>query len=112
MKNEIPPSTTIAPMAMMIAELPLKALPLPAVVVVLTVGAAVVVVGVDTVCWGNPGNNGLVAPDCAVAAAGHASVDQASAAPTRTRSRIDLTPRAPSDYASGCSIAGVSGAST
>jgi hypothetical protein len=55
----MPPSTMSAPMAMMIAEEPLKPLPLPAVAVVVTVGVAVVV-GVDTLCCGNPGANGFV----------------------------------------------------
>jgi hypothetical protein len=48
MKNEIPPSTTSAPIAMMMAELPVNALPLPAVLVVEIVGTAVEVVGIDT----------------------------------------------------------------
>src|ERR1700733_11405618 len=42
MNSEMPPSTINAPIAMMIAELPLKALPPPAVALVLTVGTAVV----------------------------------------------------------------------
>ena len=61
MKNEIPPSTTIAPTAMEIAELPLSPLPLPAVAVVWIVGVAVVVVGVETVGCGKPGESGFVA---------------------------------------------------
>ncbi len=48
MKIAIPPSTTIAPIAMMIAELPVNPLPLPAVAVVWIVGVAVVVVGIET----------------------------------------------------------------
>jgi hypothetical protein len=63
MKNEMPPSTTSAPIAMMMAELPVKALPLPAVLVVEIVGTAVVVVGIDTLGCGNPGDRGLL-PDC------------------------------------------------
>jgi len=38
----------MAPIAMMIAELPVNPLPLPALVVPDTVGTAVVVVGIDT----------------------------------------------------------------
>ena len=46
---------------MMIAELPLKPLPLPAVVAVLIVGVAgVVVVGIETLGCGKPGVRGLV----------------------------------------------------
>lgn len=61
MKNEMPPSTTIAPIAMMIAELPLNPLPLPAVVALVTVGTAVVVgVGIETLGCGNPGERGLL----------------------------------------------------
>ncbi len=49
MKNEMPPSTTIAPIAMMTAELPDNPLPLPALVAVLIVGAPVVVgAGIET----------------------------------------------------------------
>ena len=60
MKIAIPPSTTIAPIAMMIAELPVNPLPLPAVAVVWIVGVAVVVVGIETDGWGNPPLSGLV----------------------------------------------------
>lgn len=49
MKYEIPPSTMSAPIAMKIAELPENALPLPAVALVLIVGAAVVLVVVGSV---------------------------------------------------------------
>jgi hypothetical protein len=45
---------------MMIAELPLNPLPLPALVAVLIVGAAVVVVGIETLGCGNPGVSGLL----------------------------------------------------
>jgi hypothetical protein len=69
---------------MMIAELPENALPLPAVALVLTVGATVVVVGVDTVGWGKLGASGFVVGDWAAATAGSASHP-----PTRTSS----TPR-------------------
>jgi hypothetical protein len=48
MKKEMPPSTMSAPIAMMSAELPENALPLPAVGVVVIVGTAVVVDGIDT----------------------------------------------------------------
>ena len=48
MNSEIPPSTTSAPMAMMIAELPLNPLPPPPVVVVVIVGVGVDVEGIET----------------------------------------------------------------
>jgi len=60
MNSEIPPSTTSAPIAMMIAELPFRPLALPAVLVDVIVGVAVVVVGTETVGCGNPGANGLL----------------------------------------------------
>lgn len=60
MKNEIPPSTTIAPMAMMMAELPDRPLA-PPLVELVTVGVAVVVVvGVETEGCGKPGESGLL----------------------------------------------------
>jgi len=106
MKYEIPPSTRIAPIAMKIAEFPLNPLPLPAVGVVWIVGAAVVVVGVETDGGGNPGANGFDA-DWAPAAGGNAS-----AAPTRSAGTIRTAGLNIRSYASGCSIAGVLGAST
>ena len=115
MNSAIPPSTTIAPIAMITAELPLNALPPPAVAVVWTVGTAVVVVGVETDGCGKPGVSGFDGA-CAPDTAGNASAMPATAAaiPART---ISTTRRAALNwvspaYASGCSIAGVSGAST
>jgi hypothetical protein len=91
---------------MMIADDPLKPLPLPAVAVVVTVGATVVVEGADTLGWGKPGASGLV--PWATAAAGSTSATPRTTARKARKARN--TP--PNDYASGCSIAGVSGAST
>ena len=102
----MPPSTTIAPIAMMIAEFPVRPLPDPAVVLVVIVGAAVVVVGIETLGCGKPGERGLPLGDCAAAAGGSASATPRSAA-TTTRIVFNGVP-----YASGCSIAGVSGART
>ncbi len=115
MNSEIPPSMTIAPIAMISAELPLKPLPLPAVGVDVTVGVTVVVEGVETLCCGKPGDSGLVVctGDTGVVFCASATEGSAKAAPramTTTTRRI-LTPL-PRRYASGCSIAGVSGAST
>src|SRR5947209_11061610 len=57
----MPPSTIIAPIAITITELPVKPLPLPALVAVLIVGTAgVVVVGIETLGCGNPGDSGLL----------------------------------------------------
>ena len=125
MNSEMPPSTMIAPIAMMNAELPLNPLPLPAVVVPVTVGAVVVVVGIDTLGCGKPDERGLLpgcAPsDCVGGGACVAVVDAASAADGRAsaaprsaarRSRTAFNDRSADSYASGCSIAGVSGAST
>lgn len=62
MKNEMPPSTTSAAIAMITADLPLNPLPLPALVVPVTFGTAVVVgVGVETLGCGKPGERGLLA---------------------------------------------------
>jgi hypothetical protein len=83
MKTAIPPSTTIAPIAMMSAELPLNALPPPAVAVVWIVGVAAVVVGVDTDCCGKPGVSGFDPGVWALATAG-----SASAAPTMSAGTI------------------------
>jgi len=105
MKNEIPPSTTIAPIAMMIAELPLNPLPLPAVAVVWIVGGAVVLVWVETDGWGNPGVSGFDG-DWAPAADGRASAAPARSTGTIRTAALNIRP-----YASGCSIAGVLGAS-
>ena len=106
MNSEMPPKTTIAPIAMMIPELPLKPLPLPAVVPVVMVGVDVVAGGVDTPGCGNPGASGFV--PCAKAAGGSTS----AAARTMARTvRKALKNAPPKDYASGCSIAGVLGAS-
>ncbi|MBV8219924.1 MAG: hypothetical protein JO325_15780, partial [Solirubrobacterales bacterium] len=70
--------------AMKIAEFPEKALPLPAVALVVTVGAAVGVVGVETDGCGKPGASGFDVGDCAAATPGSASHP-----PTRT----NTTPR-------------------
>src|SRR6476646_8652329 len=126
MNNEMPPSTMIAPIAMMNAELLLKPPPLPAPVVPVTVGATVVdVVGIDTLGCGKPGERGLppgwASSDCVAAGACVAVVDAASAAGGSTsaaprsaakRSRAAINARPADSYASGCSIAGVSGAAT
>jgi len=119
----------IAPIAMMIAELPLNPLPPPAFVLLVIVGTAVVVgVGIETLGCGKPGESGLLpgcalsdggdvvalavcvaaVDDCAPAAAGRASAAPRSAART---TRIAVKSVALGAYASGCSIAGVSGAS-
>jgi len=129
MYSEIPPSTTIAPTAMMIAELPVNPLPLPAVAVVWIVGVAVVDVGIETEGCGKPGLRGLVvwAPADAGNAAGPTSATAATAPATASaiasntrRSDLNLRPLPMTNrptctdppYASGCSIAGVSGAET
>jgi hypothetical protein len=70
----------------MIAELPLNALPPPAVALVETVGAAAVVV--DTVGCGKPCSKGFAVVDCANAAAGDTSAAETTAA---RRARMDLT---------------------
>jgi hypothetical protein len=62
MNSEIPPRTTIAPIAITIAEVPLKPLPLPAVEVVVIVGVGVLVDGIDTLGCGNPGESGFDVP--------------------------------------------------
>lgn len=130
MKIEMPPSTTIAPIAMMSAELPLSPLLPPAVAVVWIVGVAVVDVGIETEGCGKPPLNGLVvwapADDGSVSASGpataRATITPARAAITPART-TRLKPRPLSEtetrpnrtdppYASGCSIAGVSGAAT
>ena len=78
---------------MMSAELPENALPPPAVALVVTVGAAVVVVvGIETEGCGKLGDSGFVG-DCAAATAGSASDP-----PTRTSNRprsaaLNLPPR-------------------
>jgi len=114
------------------AELPLNPLPLPAVAVVWIVGVAVVEVGIETEGCGNPPCSGLVvwAPADDGSASGPAATPKAvitpatdAIAPAKTTRRRPLKPRPPSEienrptrtdppYASGCSIAGVSGAST
>ena len=111
---------------MTIAELPLNPLPLPALVAVLIVGTAgAVVVGIETLGCGKPGESGLlpcppsdgvtaVAAGAAVLAAVGDAADAADgstiAAPrSATRAARNLLNTA---YASGCSIAGVSGAAT
>lgn len=82
MNSEIPPSTTIAPIAITIADVPLSPLAPPDVVeVAVTVGVAVVVgAGVDTLGCGKPGWSGFDPGDCASAAGGSTSADPATAA--------------------------------
>jgi hypothetical protein len=108
---------------MMIAELPVNPLPPPALVVPVTVGTGVVVgVGIETLGCGKPGVRGLLPcpPSDGVTggAAVAAGVDDAAAATdgstiaaprSATRTARNLLNTA---YASGRSIAGVSGAST
>jgi hypothetical protein len=115
----------MAPIAMMIAELPVNPLPPAPLVVAETVGATVVVVGIDTLGWGKPGVRGLLPcppSDGVTAVAGGAvavaAVDDAAAGAEGSTSdaprSATRTARSPlnTSYASGCSIAGVSGAST
>jgi len=71
---------------MMSTELPLNALPPPAVALVETVGVAVVLV--DTDGCGSPSENGLLAVVCALATAGQTSAIETTAART---TRVDLT---------------------
>ena len=92
MNSEIPPSTTSAPIPMMSAELPVNALPLPAVADVEIVGAAAVVV--DTVGCGKGSEKGLDVVDCAIAVAGHANAAEATAARTTRVDRIPAPPDA------------------
>ena len=109
MKNEIPPRTTSAPIAIPIAPPPLIPLP-PAVVLVgaeLTSGVVGVVVDVVLGDWGRPGDNGLPG-DCASAVAGRARNTPARIS-NRKRARTTLKNFR---QASGFSIAGVSGALT
>jgi hypothetical protein len=107
MKNEIAPIKTSAPIAIRIALVPLRVL-LPDVWVcadVITVGVAVVVgAGVGE---GVSGERGLVSWPRALA--GRASAALASASTTTERTK-DFNVRY--SVASGCSIAGVCGAST
>ena len=117
MNREIPPSTTSAPIAMKSAELPLKPLPLPAVGVDadVIVGVTAVAVGVETLGCGKPGDSGLVVCTgdsgvvlCACATEGSAKATPRATTTTAGRTLTSTAPR----YASGCSIAGVWGAST
>jgi hypothetical protein len=87
MNSEMPPSTTNAPIAITIAELPVNALPPPAVALVEIVGVAVVV-WVETDGCGNPCEKGLTVVDWATARVGHASAAETTAART---TRMDLT---------------------
>jgi hypothetical protein len=91
MNSEMPPSTTSAPIPMMTAELPVNALPPPAVAEVETVGAAVVV-SAETDGVGNAELKGLLVVVCATAAAGHTSAAEIAAART---TRVGLTPAPP-----------------
>ena len=107
MKNEIPPIRTSAPIAITIALVPLRLLlPDVCVVEVITVVGAAVVVGAG-VGVGSSGASGLVLWPSALA--GRASEALASASTTAERTK-DLN--ALYSAARGCSIAGVSGAST
>ncbi len=102
----------MAPTAIAIAPPPLKALPLPADVAVLTVGAAVVVVvGIETLGCGKPGESGLPLGACACASAAAGSTSPAVSSATRTTRIVLNAPTGCPSQASGCSIAGVSGAS-
>jgi hypothetical protein len=109
MNNEIPPRITSAPTAIAIAFVLLRPL-LPDVLVfrLVIVGVEDVVVAVDC---GTPGVNGLAGP-WARAAGAAPSAQPASTVASAARPVADM--RVPSTYrsdASGCSIAGVSGAS-
>ncbi len=106
MKKEIALNTTIAPTAITIALEPVSPLSLdPEVVPVMILGAvSVVPVGTDGVCCGIPGENGLLG-EAATALPG-----SAPARAIRTTASADSR-RTTGPYASGFSIAGVSGAS-
>ena len=120
MKNAIPPSRMIAPAATRIAPLPLSPLSEGEVDVPLTAGV-VFVDGIDAADWGTPGENGLVVPgswetadepvlDAASAPlAGTASASSTVISPASVRRTITACYRS---WASGCSIAGVSGGVT
>jgi hypothetical protein len=115
MKNAIPASSTIAPIAIPTAAPPLSPL-LPAVEEVVgltTVGLPAVEVGAVAGETGRPGARGFVGP-CPADAAGSASVTPAAtgSASVRPATRSAIWRRTPTAQASGCSIAGVSGAST
>ena len=107
MKNEIAPIRTSAPIAITIALVPLKVL-LPDVWVcvdVITFGVAGVVgAGVGV---GVSGDSGFVVWPSALAGTARAALASASTTAERTRDFNGLY-----SVASGCSIAGVSGAST
>jgi hypothetical protein len=95
MKNEMPPSTTIAPAAIAIALPPDRPLSGEEVVVVgVTFVLGVLDVGALTGPCGNPGDKGLL--DWATAAAGHASITAANVAASPThprRPRFNATTR-------------------
>ena len=109
----------IAPPATRIAPLPLRPLSDDVDVPVRT--GVEVVFGVDAADWGTPGENGLVVPgscdtaeepvpDAASAAsAGTASASSTAISPARVRRTATARYRS---WASGCSIAGVSGGVT
>ncbi len=121
MKSEIPTSTTTAPVAITTALLPLSPLSGEEVVPVLVGATGVVAVGVAPGDWGRPGESGLpVGPEpsadgaAPIAGSGDPSANTAVAAPATAldlheRRRRNARPAYRSD-ASGCSIAGVSGA--
>jgi hypothetical protein len=110
MKSEIPPSTTIAPIAIAIALPPLRPLLDPEVDEVELMIVGVVAVGIVAAGWGKPGESAFDGPGVirfgvdpwARALPGNAIAATIAAAAIRPRTA----------YASGCSIAGVSGAST
>lgn len=106
MKNEIPASTMIAPSAIAIALEPLSP-PLLVDELVVGVMSGGLVVGTGPLGCGRPGASGFDGP-CASAAQGSASAAISVAARSPAASRARTTPA----YASGCSIAGVSGALT
>jgi hypothetical protein len=108
MKNEIPERTMIAPSAIAIAlELLSPPLLLDELVVGVTSGVLVVVGGADTSGCGSPGASGFEDP-WASAVPGRVSAAASVAARRPPASRTRTAPA----YASGCSIAGVSGAET
>jgi hypothetical protein len=75
---------------------------------VMTVGVVVVWAGVGDGETGSPGLNGLAVPLWATASDGASANGSTAAATIRAERRARIA----SYYASGCSMAGVSGAST
>jgi hypothetical protein len=117
MNSEIPPRITIAPIAITIVLLPLKLLSPAVVVVGLTIGGAVVVLGIWAGDCGMPGLSGLLGliVGAAVVAAG-AVAEPFAAAAAGSASSAEIMPTATiriiyRSEPSGCSMAWVSGAS-